>query len=378
MENFNFYNPVSIHFGKDVLNELADTIKLYGNNILLVYGKGSVVKNGYYKQVVDILNKNGIKYTEISGIKPNPVDSDVDEAVKIGRQEKVQAVLALGGGSVIDSSKAMALCIPENLSAWEVLKGRQKPEKALPLITILTLAATGTEMNHFSVLQNHQTNEKLGFRNPLMYPKHSFLDPQFTITVPKNYTAYGIADIIAHAFEGFFGGGNSPLADKFAASIITECIKFAPLVLNEPDNYEYRANILLQSTYALNGTTTIGKISGDWGTHAIGHTLSLLYDIPHGASLSIAYPAWFKLMKHQIPDEIKRLAQLIFGLNDIDLFIENLEQFYISIETPVRLEDAGIKRNKKNEIVELMKKNQISGFFHKFSNYEKLTELMYR
>ena len=379
MENFKIFNPTSLHFGKNVLNELAESVKKYGNKILLVSGKDSAVKYGYQKIITDILTKSGIEYIEYSGIKPNPVVQDVKKAVDLGIKNKVEVVIAVGGGSVIDSAKVIALCIPENIEPWEVVKSKVTPYKALPIITILTLAATGTEMNHFSVLQNHETNEKIGFRNELMFPKHSFLDPQFTYTVPHDYTAYGIVDIIAHAFENYFGYGDSPLADRFAASIVKECMHYGPLVLKDPTNYEYRANIMLNSSCALNGTTTYGKTGGDWGAHAIGHILSILYDTPHGASLSIVYPAWLKLFKNKIPERIKKLGKLIFNIEDIDLFISKLEIFFRSINCPVYLEDIGLTQKNKSEILNLMNKNKISGS-HVYLNsaaHENVLDLMY-
>lgn len=376
MENFTLYNPTALHFGKDVINNLSEKIKLYGNKVLLVYGKRSVIKHGYYDIVTSKLKKAGIKHVDYSGIKPNPRVEDVQEAIKLGIENKVDLVLALGGGSAIDSAKVIALCIPEDLNPWDVVIGKTLPTKALPIITILTLAATGTEMNHFSVIQNKKTKEKLGFRNELMHPKHSFLDPQFTYSVPENYTAYGIVDIIAHSFENYFGIGNSPLADRFAASIIKEVMEFAPIVLKEPNNYEARANMMLQATYALNGTTASGKTGGDWGAHAIGHILSLQYDTPHGASLSIAYPAWFKLMKNVIPEKIKNISNLVFGTEDIDIFIKKLETFFTSINSPISLAEANISYNKKDEIINLMIKNKVSGYNYEFNDYTKLVSLM--
>lgn len=378
MENFVLNNPTVLHFGKNVIEDLAEQIKQYGNKVLLVYGKGSVKKYGYYGKVTKQLKDSNISFVEFSGIKPNPNNKDADEAVKIGIEKKVDLVLALGGGSVIDSAKLIAVSIPENLKTWDVMKGVKVPSKALPIITILTVAATGTEMNHFSVLQNDTTKEKIGARNVMMYPKHSFLDPEFTYSVPKDYTAYGLVDIIAHSFENFFGQGNSPLADRFAVSIIKEVMNFAPLLLNDLNNYEYRANMMLQATYALNGTLAAGKTSGDWGTHSIGHILSLLYDLPHGASLSVAYPAWFKLMKERIPERIKQLSLLLFNTEDINLFISKMENFFNSINSPVYLQDAGIAIEKKQDIINLLTKNKASGYNYQFDEYEKLVELMYR
>ena len=379
MENFIAYNPTAIHFGKDVINELSKVIKLYGNKVFLIYGKGSVLKYGYYNLIIDLLTKAGIEIIEYSGIKPNPIVDDVEKAVNKGVKEQVDMVLALGGGSVIDSAKVIAACIPDNLNPWSLIKGEIKLERALPLISILTLAATGTEMNPFSVIQNLKTKEKIGFGNELMFPKHSFLDPQFTYTVPADYTSYGIADIIAHAFENFFGKGNSPLADQFAASVVNECMYYAPLVLNEPENYEYRANVMLQSTCALNGITAYGKKGGDWGVHSIGHILSLLYDTPHGASLSIAYPAWLKLIKDRIPERIKKLGILIFNTEDIDLFISKLEIFFKSINCPVYLEDIGLTQENKSDILKLMNTNKVSGSNMSLNpdDLEKVLGLMY-
>ncbi len=378
MENFVLNNPTVLHFGKNVINDLAEQIKKYGNNVLLITGKKSVKKYGYYEKVTKKLIDADIKFVEYAGIKPNPNNEDADKAVKLGIEQNVDIVLALGGGSVIDSAKLIAISIPEKLKTWDVMKENEIPTKALPIITILTVAATGTEMNHFSVLQNNITKEKIGTRNVMMYPKHSFLDPEFTYSVPRNYTAYGLVDIIAHSFENFFGIGNSPLADRFAVSIIKEVMNFAPLLLEAPNNYEYRANMMLQATYALNGTLAAGKSGGDWGTHSIGHILSLLYDVPHGASLSIAYPAWFKLMKNKIPERIKELFILLFESDDIDLGIKKMETFFTSIKSPIRLSDAGIEYDKKDEIVNLLTKNKASGYNYEFNEYEKLVNLMYK
>jgi len=377
MENFILNNPTVLHFGKNVIDTLAEQVSLYGNKVLLVYGKGSVKKYGYYEKVVNKLKNANISYVEFEGIKPNPNNIDADAAIKVGIDNNVDVVVALGGGSVIDSSKVIALCIPEKLKSWDVVKGIKNPKKALPIITILTVAATGTEMNHFSVLQNDITKEKLGTRNVLMYPKHSFLDPQFTYSVSENYTAYGLVDVIAHSFENFFGIGTSPLADRFASSIIKEVMFFAPLILKEPNNYEYRANMMLQACYALNGTLASGKTGGDWGTHSIGHILSLLFDMPHGASLSIAYLAWFKIMKDEIPERIKKIASLLFNTEDIDFFITKMEDFFILIGSPVNLYDAGVSLDKKQEIVDLLTKNKATGYNYQFNNYEHLVDLMY-
>ncbi|NPA67410.1 MAG: iron-containing alcohol dehydrogenase [Chlorobi bacterium] len=377
---FTINNPVVLHFGKDILKDLPGVISRYGKRVLFLYGKGSAVKYGYYQKIRDLLDENGFFVFEYSGINPNPSTEDVEAAYTEGINNDIEVILALGGGSVTDTAKAVSLCIPERLPVWDVVKYKKKPSKAIPLITVLTLAATGSEMNAFSVIQNSETKEKLGFGYPpLSYPKHSFLNPEFTYSVPADYTAYGIVDIIAHAFENFFGGGDSSLADRFAVSIIKEAVHYAPLVLKEPENYEYRANIMLQSACALSGITSYGKEGGDWGVHSAAHVLSVLYDMPHGASLSIVYPAWFRLQKNRIPERLKRLASLLFDTENIEHFITLTEDFFLSIKSPVSLKTEGFSEKDKSKIIHVMRQNKVSGNNYKLSSDDitALVELMF-
>ncbi len=378
MESFTYKNPTVIHFGKGCIEELGNELIKFGKHTLLVYGKGSVKKNGIYDKVTYELNATNINFTEYSGIKPNPIVEDVENIIEICIRKKIDSLLALGGGSVIDTVKVASLCIKENLDPWKVVMRISKPTQSIPVICILTLAATGTEMNAAAVVQNHKTREKIGFVNPLSYPKHSFLDPEFTYSVPKNYTAYGIVDLIAHALEAWFADGDSTLADRFIASIIKEAIELSPKVLVEPANYEYRAKIMLAATCALNGTTSLGrKYSGDWGVHDIGHTLSYLYDTPHGASLSIAYPAWLKLHKERIPERIKKLGKCLFETTSINQTIKDLENFFKSIESPIRLNDINIREDKHKEISELMNKNGVNGLVQKLTENDHIELVKY-
>jgi len=377
MENFIAYNPTKIHFGKDVTDSLGEVVKQYGNNVLLIYGKGSVIKYGYYDRIIKPLKAIKVKITEYSGIKPNPVVEDVDSAVELSLKENVEVIVALGGGSVIDTAKIISLCIPGRFKGWDVMKRKVEPLSSIPLIAVLTLAATGTEMNGAAVIQNHTTREKIGYINELSYPRHSFLDPQFTATVPFEYTAYGIVDLIAHALEAYFGKGDVSLSDRFVFSIIKDAMHYAPLLLNDLENYEYRANIMLDATCALNGMTNYGRKSGDWGVHAIGHQLSLLYDVPHGASLSIAYPAWLRLHKNRMTDRILQLGKAIFNTNSVEKTIEQLIKFFVSVNSPVHLTDIGIGNGKKAEIIELMNKNKITGLNHALSNEDHASLVNY-
>ncbi len=378
MENFNVFNPTNLHFGKNVTDNLGEIIKIYGKKVLLIYGKGSIKRNGIYDNVISQLQKVKCKVIEYAGIKSNPVIDDVEKAIKVGVENNIDVVLAVGGGSVIDTAKIVAICIPENIQPWDFMKNKVSTQKSKPLIVVLTVAATGSEMNSAFVIQNHKTQEKIGNVNMLAFPKHSFLDPQFTYSIPANYTAYGIVDLISHALEAFFGYGNATLSDNFVYSIIKDAIYYAPLVLKEPNNYDYRANIMLDATCALNGITNYGRKVGDWGVHDIGHVLSLLYDIPHGATLSIAYPAWMKLQSNRIPNKIKELGINIFNTKSVNKTIKKFETFFKSINSPIRLSELNIDEGEKDEIVSIMNKNKVNGYNNKLTtdDYKKLVDFM--
>ena len=377
--NFSIYNPTRLHFGKGVVNKLGKAVKKYGSRVLLVTGKGSVKKYGYYDIVSDQLKGAGLQVVEYSGIKPNPVIEDVREASELGRREKVDVVVALGGGSAVDSAKIIALSVATGHDGWEIMKGRVKPDRSLPLICVLTLAATGTEMNGAAVVQNHETREKLGFVNTLMFPKESFLDPAFTATVPRNYTAYGIVDLIAHALENYFGEGEPDVIDQFTFAIVKDAMKNGPALLDDLSNTELRARILLDSTLALNGITTYGKKNGDWAVHGIGHELSLLYDLPHGATLSIAYIAWLKLHRDRCHDRIVKLGKNLFGVEDVDKTIDALENFFRSISSPVRLAEEGVAVKESDAIKEQLTLNHVSGNHYSLSqeDYDRITAYMF-
>jgi alcohol dehydrogenase YqhD (iron-dependent ADH family) len=367
MERFTIYNPTRLHFGAGIIDNLGKSIGRYGKKILLLYGKGSVVKFGYYDQVIKQLESAGIGVVEYSGIKPNPVIEDVRNATELGKKEGVEGIVALGGGSVIDSAKIIALSIASGYDGWDIMNHKEKPAASLPLICILTLAATGTEMNGAAVVQDHKTGKKIGYVTELAFPVESFLDPSFTVSVPKNYTAYGIVDLIAHALEAYFGQGEPPVIDQITFDIIKDAIRWGPKLLNKLDDVELRANIMLDATLALNGLTRYGKKNGDWAVHGLGHEISLLFDTPHGATLSIAYIAWLRLQKERIPERIAKLGKNVFGVDTADETISSLKSFFSSIESPVSLSEAGIGPDQRQKIIDQMHKNEVSGMHHKLS-----------
>ena len=362
MENFIAYNPTTLHFGRNILTILGATLEEYGNRVLLVYGKGSVRKSGLYDKIMADLKMQGFVVSEYGGIKSNPVIEDVEAAAAIGRERHVDVILAVGGGSVIDSSKIISVTIPVQNPAWDFFTGKAKPVSAIPLVAILTLAATGTEMNPFAVVTNHALGQKSAFGSPLTFPKHSFLDPGLTITVPLDYTAYGVADLIAHCFEAWFGIGETTLTDRFVISIVKEAMEFGPKLLGDLKNYKYREKIMFAATMALNGMTMYGRSTGDWGVHSAGHILSLLHDVPHGASLTIVYPAWMRHFKPKISDRIAQLGSELFDQTlSADQSIDRIEAFFKSIGCPTRLSDMNISGVNRQSVLSSMIHNKVNG-----------------
>jgi len=371
MKNFIAYNPTRLHFGSGVINDLGQYATSLGTHALLVYGGGSVKRNGSYDDTVRQLMQQGIGITEYSGIKSNPVVEDVMEASRIGQEKKVDMVVAVGGGSVIDSAKIIAICTACGSDAWQVMTGKYEPEKALPLVAVLTLAATGTEMNPVAVLQNHSTQEKIGYRNEMIYPAHSFLDPTYTLSVPSDYTAYGIVDLVAHCLEAWFGEGYAPLSDKFVVSVIREAMEAGPLLMKDLGNYDLRARIMWAATNALNNLTVYGRTSGDWGVHALGHVLSFLYDTPHGATLSIIYPAWLKVVADRSGERISQIGEALFGTGSVSETIGRFEKLFSSLGSPVRCQDASIDEANRAEILALMNKNRAGGVHHPLTDEDR-------
>jgi len=380
MENFRIENPTVVHFGRDVIKNLGKAVGPIGKKVMLVYGKGSIKKNGIYEAVLEQLKAINAEVVEFEGIKSNPIIEDVDAAAEAGRRFQPDVIVAVGGGSVIDSAKIIALTIPVDFSGWKFMTNQAIARKAVPLIAVLTLAATGTEMNQFAVVQNHATKQKLGYGNRLIYPRHSFLDPQYTFSVPRNYTAFGISDLTAHALENYFGKGEASLSDRFVYAIIREAMEVGPQLLHDLENYEYRAQIMYAATNALNGLTVYGRVSGDWGVHDMGHVLSLLYDVPHGATLSVIYPAWMKRMKERIPERIAELGKNLFHVKSADETILFFEQFLISIESPIRMSEIGLGIEKKKEILDTMEQCKVNGSHLKLEkeDVERIVEFMYQ
>ncbi|MBU5255115.1 iron-containing alcohol dehydrogenase [Tissierella praeacuta] len=363
MLNFNYNIPTKVFFGEGKIEVLGKQIKKYGSRVLLAYGGGSIKKTGIYDEVVKILRENNILYYELSGIEPNPRVESVEEGVKICRDNDIDFILAVGGGSTIDCSKAIAAAYYYKGNPWDLVIGKAKIEKVLPIGTILTLSATGSEMDAGAVITNMETNQKYGFGHPGFFPKFSILDPRYTYTVSKYQTASGVADIMSHTFEEYFSNEKGAyLQDRLAEAILKTCIKYGGIAIDEPQNYEARANLMWASSLAINGLLGYGKDSL-WSVHPLEHELSAYYDITHGVGLAILTPHWMEYVLDE--DNLWKFVEYGINVWNIDsnfddmkiakLAIEKTSQFFKSLGIPMSLKEVGIDEGK----LEIMAKDVI-------------------
>lgn len=348
MENFIFRAPTHMYFGKGQIKHLPEILKEYGKNVLLTYGGGSIKKNGVYDKVLEVLSDFNI--IEFSGIEPNPRIGTVRRGAEICRQNKIDVILAVGGGSTIDCSKVIGAATFYERDAWDLVKDSSKIGKVLPIVTILTISATGSEMNKGAVISNPETNEKLGTSSVNMYPKASILDPEYTYTLPAIQTSAGTADIMSHVIENYFKKTEGAfLQDKISEGILKTCIKYCPIALKEPKNYEARSNLMWASSLALNGLCGSGK-EGSWSCHPIEHELSAFYDITHGVGLAIITPRWMRyILSDKTVDKFACYAINVWEFeNEEDKFalakkgIDATEKFFKDCGIPMNLGKLGI------------------------------------
>lgn len=373
MNAFSFYNPVKIHFGKGSIEHLRKELPQYGQNILIVYGGGSIKKNGVYDDIMAILNELNMNVYELAGVEPNPRVETARKGIAICKENNIDIVLAVGGGSVIDCSKLIVAGAKIEEDAWDIVKKKVFPKEALPLATVLTLAATASEMNSGSVITNLETKEKHGWGNPAVFPKFSILDPSYTFTVPANQTVNGVVDTMSHIFEQYFNNAtNTPITDEMSEGILRTLIDVAPKALKDPTNYEYRETLMLAGTLGLNGFLALGS-RGDWATHNIEHAVSAYYDIAHAGGLAILFPNWMKHNMHVNPARFAKLAVSVFnvdgtGKSDEQIAIEGIDAlsaFWTSLGAPARLADYEIDATYFDEMVEHCMINGPFGNFNK-------------
>ena len=360
MQNFIFNAYTKMIFGKGQINELPGVMSSYGKNILVVYGGGSIKKNGIYDAIYTLLSDYNI--IELGGVEPNPRIETVRKGVELCREHKIDVVLAVGGGSTIDCSKVIAAGANYDGDAWDLVTNPEKIVKVLPIVTILTLAATGSEMNKNAVISNFKTNEKLGTSSRLMIPSVSILDPEYLYTLPAIQTAAGTADIMSHIFEVYFNKEEGTfIQDSFSEGILKACIKYCRIALQDPKNYEARANLMWASSMALNGLTGSGK-GGAWTCHPVEHELSAYYDITHGVGLAIITPRWMRyVLSEKTVDKFVTFGRNVWNIGiekevtSLSLdekfeiatkAIDATENFFQEIGIPMTLLELGIDDSK--------------------------------
>jgi alcohol dehydrogenase YqhD (iron-dependent ADH family) len=374
MYNFTFYTPTKIHFGKDQISHLAE-LKESGSKALLVYGGGSIKRSGLYDDAVAILKDAGITVYELPGIEPNPRIQSVRKGVEMCKAEGIGMVLAIGGGSTIDAAKVIAAGAVYDGDAWDLVLDPGRIKGALPIFSVLTLAATGSEMDMVAVISDMTKNEKWGTRNPHMSPTMSILDPTYTYSVSKKQTAAGTADMMSHTMENFFSMAvEAEIQTQFAEGILRTCIKYGPIALAEPDNYEARANLMWAASHAINGLCGCG-ISPGWGMHAMEHELSAFYDITHGEGLAILTPVWMEYvlggkaasapagseLHTKVVAKFARYGRNVFGLDPLKeqadeevakMAIECLRKFFFeTMHIPANMRAVGIEDEDNFEIM---------------------------
>lgn len=358
MENFRFNAYTNMLFGKGQIENLAVVLGKYGKNILFTYGGGTIKKTGLYDKIKELLKDFNI--IELSGIEPNPKIESVRKGVSLCRENNIDVILAVGGGSTIDCSKVIGAGYYYDNDPWDLVAKPELIDNVLPIVTVLTLAATGSEMNKNAVISNPETNEKLGTASMDMIPAASICDPTYLYTLPSMQTAAGTADIMSHVIENYFQKNTDTFVqDKFAEALLQACIKYCPIALENPEDYEARANLMWASSMALNGLTGAGK-SGEWTCHPIEHELSAYYDITHGVGLAIVTPRWMKyILNENTIDKFVDYAVNVWHLPiEKDKFalankaIEATEKFFSDCGIPMTLSEIGIDSSKFKQMSE--------------------------
>lgn len=338
MEAFNYYNPTRLINGRDSHLEIGKILKADGiEKVLFVYGRASIKHSGLYDKIIDLLQANNIEVVEHGGVKSNPVLNHTRLGVEKAKTNAVTAILAVGGGSVVDESKAIAAGALLGEDVWTLFKGT-KTTKALPLYAVLTLSATGSEMNSGGVITNEETQEKFSFSSPATFPKVSIVNPEFTYELPMNYLAYSAVDAITHTLEVYFTAKTLPLMKRrFIENIVLTIIETTERIIADPKDYDSRAEFALAATWALNGLTTVGVGKYGFPNHMIEHSLSAIFDVPHGAGLAVVLPAWMKWYQSNNEEVFERFAMQIFGLETADKGIAALENWFNKIGAPITL-----------------------------------------
>ena len=364
IQNFDYQTPTCVIFGKGVVEKLPEVMKPLGKRVLLTYGGGSIKRIGLYQKVLELMN--GFDIVELSGIAPNPqYDPSVLEGVELCKKHGIDVILSVGGGSVLDCSKAIAAGAKYDGDPWDLITYKVETKAALPIVDIMTLAATGSEYDAGGVISRAETNDKVGYIDPHLYPVCSFLDPTYTFSVNAKHTAAGVADAINHVFEQYFCSDHNMVADGFCETLLKTLMHNAPIAIANPDDYQARAEIMYACMYGCNGILELGNSPSGWPMHAIEHALSAYYDITHGEGLAIITPRW---MRHILSDRtMERFVSLgvnVYGIDrnlpDREIAEETIEhtyRFFESIGLPMHLHQVGIDDSRLEEMAEHIKQD---------------------
>ncbi|MCR4897783.1 MAG: iron-containing alcohol dehydrogenase [Acholeplasmatales bacterium] len=350
MNKFNYYTPTKVFFGEDRINELGDILKSYNiNKLLLVYGGGSIKKSGLYTRIGDILEDNNIKCFELKGVEPNPLLSKVNEGINIVKKNDIDFLLAVGGGSVIDTAKAIGYGAYNSGDVWDFYAKKRKPEGSLKIGVVLTISAAGSEMSDSSVITNDDTKEKRGCNSNYCRPLFAIMDPKYTTTLPDNQTMAGCCDIIMHTMERYFTkGGNLELTDEIAEGLMRTVFKNGTILHEDPTNLDARAEVMWASSLSHNGLTGCGNDGGDFMSHKLEHELSGKYNVTHGAGLSIIWPAWAEYVYMNNLDRFYKYAKNVLGIDGTDKIdiakkgIRKTKEIFSSWDLPIKLRELDI------------------------------------
>ena len=376
MDNFTFHNPTKILFGRGMENEVGAEVARYSRRILLHFGGGSIKKSGLYDRVVASLKRAGVEWVELGGVKPNPRLGLVHEGVKLCREQKLDFVLAVGGGSAINSAKAIAMGAANDGEVWDYFVGKRELTRALPVATILTIPAAGSKSSTASVVTNEDGWIKRGFNSELLYPKFSVLNPELAFTLPAFQVACGSADIMSHLMERYFTNSrNVAFVDRLLEATMKTVIAQAPKVLAKPTDYDAWSELMWAGTIAHNNLLNTGRV-GDWGSHDIEHEISGIYDVAHGAGLAVVFPAW---MKHVLDHDLDRFVQWSVRVwnVELDIFdkeataragIARLEAFFHSIGLGTTLASLEVGTDRIDE----MARKATDGDTRRIGNFVKL------
>ena len=357
MQNFDYMTPTRLIFGRESIVKLPEVMRPLGKRVLLTYGGGSIKRLGLYDRVKELMQ--GFEIFELSGIQPNPkYDPSVLEGVRICKEHNIDVILAVGGGSVLDCSKAIAAGAKYDGDPWDLISYKVKAQAALPIVDIITLAATGSEYDCGGVISRTETNDKIGYMDPLLFPVCSILDPVYTFSVSKKQTAAGCADAMNHTIEQYFAADTTLLNDGFCESMLKSLMVNGRKCLENPEDYTARAEMMLCCTYGCNGILSLGNSPSGWPCHGIEHALSAYYDITHGEGLAIITPRWMKhILNEKTLDRFVKYGINVFGIDATlpkqeiaEKAIDETYKFFESINIPMHLREVGIDDSRIDEM----------------------------